>query len=65
MNKWRQRHPDHKAAKATHDDDSGSTDVELSGAAESVYDTAAQHRAGVIKRDAAAKARKKKGARRG
>jgi hypothetical protein len=67
MNKWRQKHSDHGKAveKSRPDDDSGSTDAELSEAAETVYDTAAQHREGVKARDAAAKARKKKGARRG
>jgi hypothetical protein len=66
MNRYRQRHPDLGKAvkKAPPVDDSGSHDAELSEAAETVYDTAAQHRAGVIAKDKAAKARRK-GTRRG
>jgi hypothetical protein len=56
MNRWRRRHADYKAAQKS---DSGSTD------AESVYDTAAQHRANVIAREKTAQARKKKAVRRG
>jgi hypothetical protein len=64
MNKWRQRHPDHAKAAAKSRDNGGATE-ELSEAAETVYDTAAQHRETVIAKDKAAKARKSKGARRG
>jgi hypothetical protein len=68
MNKWRLRNrPDRGGPIADQDpDDGGSVNSELSGAAESVYDTAmhsvaAQHRETVKKKDAAAKARRKKG----
>lgn len=66
MNRYRTRHPDHgKAAKKSPPaDDSGSHDAELSEAAGSVYSEAEKHRAGVIKKDLAARARKKAGARR-
>jgi hypothetical protein len=65
MNRYRQRHPDHKAAaKSRPDDDSGSHDAELTEAAGSVYSEAEKHRVGVIARDKAAQARKKKGTRR-
>jgi hypothetical protein len=65
MNRYRLRHPDHKtAAKSRPDDDSGSTDFELTSSADDIYSVAAKHRDGVKKKDAAAKARRK-GARRG
>jgi hypothetical protein len=61
MNRYRMRHDHAKAAqKSRPDDDSGSHDAELSEAAESVYDTAAQHRSRVIAKDKAAKARRTK-----
>jgi hypothetical protein len=61
VNRFRMRHPDHKAVKKSRpDDDSGSHDAELTDAAESVYDTAAQHRSRVIAKDKAAKARRTK-----
>lgn len=66
MHRWREKHPDHKAVKKSRpDDDSGTADAELSEAADSVYSEAMKYREGVKARDAAAKARKKKGARRG
>lgn len=69
MNKWRQRHPDHKAAAKSRPDDSTfgelTDDAEVSQAAEGIYDTAAQHRDTVIAKDKAAKARRRRGVRRG
>jgi hypothetical protein len=64
MNRYRQRHSDYKPAKAPRDDDSGSTDADLSKSASSVFSEAEEHRKRVIAKDLAAKARKK-GARRG
>jgi hypothetical protein len=66
VNKWRTKHPDFgKPVKKTPpDDDSGSHDAELTEAAGSVYSEAEKHREGVIARDKAAQARKKKGTRR-
>jgi hypothetical protein len=61
MNRYRMRYPDHQkvATKPAQTDDGGAS-PELSKAAETVYDTAAEHRERVKARDAAAKARKKK-----
>jgi hypothetical protein len=65
MNRYRMRHDHAKAAqKSRPDDDSGSHDAELTEAAGSVYSEAEKHREGVIARDKAAQARKKKGTRR-
>ena len=67
MNKWRMRQADRKAVKKAPDSTYGelTDDAEVSETAADIYAVAAGHRDGVIKRDAAAKARKKKGARRG
>jgi hypothetical protein len=57
LNKWRIR-SDHKAAaKPARGDD---TDKELTSAADDIYAEALKHRANVIKRDLAAKARRSK-----
>jgi hypothetical protein len=67
MNRWRQRHPSHpsyvKPAKKDNTYGELTDDSEVSEAAGSVYSEAVKHRAGVIARDKAAKARKKKSAR--
>jgi hypothetical protein len=70
MNRYRMRQlrnrPDRGGPIADQDpDDGGSVNSELYGAADDVYAEASKHRAGVIQKDLAAKARKKKGARRG
>jgi hypothetical protein len=65
MNKYRQRLHAKAAEKSPDDNDSGSVDRELTSAAGSVYSEAEEHRERVKARDAAAKARKKRGARRG
>ena len=61
MNRYRQRHPDYKTAAKSND--SGSTDAELTSSADDIYSEAAKHRATVIAKDKAAKARKSKGRR--
>jgi hypothetical protein len=65
MNRYRQRHPDHaKAAKASGSTYGELTDgSELTAVASSVFAEAEEHRARVIAKDKAAKARRK-GARR-
>jgi hypothetical protein len=65
MHRWREKHPDHpdyvKPAKKARDTTFGELDdAEVSDAAEDIYAEAAKHRAGVIARDKAAKARRKK-----
>jgi hypothetical protein len=67
MNRWRRKNPEwgKPAKKAPPDHDSGSTDAELTGAADDIYETAAEHRKRVIAADLAAKARKKSAHRRG
>jgi len=71
MNRWRQKHPDFgkanygKTAKKDSTYGELSDDKDVSEAADGIYDVAAQHRDGVIARDKAAAARRKKGTRRG
>lgn len=67
MNKWRLRNRSDRggAIADQNSDDGGSVNSELSGAAESVYSEASKHRETVIARDKAAKARRRKGVRRG
>lgn len=63
MNRFRQRHPDYEksaAKKAPTTFGELSDDDEVSEAAEDIFSEAAKHRAGVIQKDLAAKARRKK-----
>lgn len=64
MNRYRQKHPDH--GKAPPDSTFGElTDnpAAVAGAGEDIYSEAEKHRAGVIAKDKAAKARRKAGRR--
>ena len=66
MNRFRQKHPDHGSAIVEkHRDDSRSVESDSSLAVEDIDSVAAGHRETVKAKDAAAKARKAKGRRRG
>ena len=62
MHKWRQKYEDHaKPAKKVRGSTFGELDdTEVGEAADDVYTEALKHRAGVIARDKAAKARRSK-----
>jgi hypothetical protein len=65
MNRYRMRYQAKPAVKKpAPEDDSGSSEAELTKSADDIFSVAADHRAGVIARDKATKARKKKGTRR-